>query len=337
MMKSNRLLLGVLLGSALLAAVLWGRNAYMTKMKVKDYDFAVPDTARIGKIFLANRNGGQITLERKGPANWLLNGKYKARQSGITNLLEVFAGVQLRNRLPEASIANVVKDMGAYGVKVEIYDLRGKLLKAYYVGSVTAGEDATYLMMADSDMPYCVMEPRRGNIRVSYMTNEQDWRDKALLPFDAKEYKRVWLQYSQVPQKSFDLLADNGGYLAQPLIAGTPVLGKYRAGSAESFLDALPRWVAEGFQNDNVYRDSVSLLQPFATLGFELKDGRRDTVRLYPILSRDQEGNPLTTNNKQPLIERYFANASWGDFYSVGSMLTEQVLRPYEFFVTNSK
>ncbi|HNE48846.1 MAG TPA: hypothetical protein PK806_06670, partial [Saprospiraceae bacterium] len=42
----------------------------------KDNDFAVQDTAQIGKIFIGDRNGNSALLTRNG-VWWMVNQKYK--------------------------------------------------------------------------------------------------------------------------------------------------------------------------------------------------------------------------------------------------------------------
>jgi hypothetical protein len=336
MSKTNRFLLLALIVLGAAAFFVWKRGDLKSSIAGNDYNFAIKDTSNIGKIMLANRNGGKIILERKGVSNWLLNGKYKARQSGVNNLLEVIWGTQLKYRLPRQTIPNVVQGIATTGVKVELYDLNNKLLKAYYVGGVTAGEDGTYLMMENSNEPYCVFEPRRGNIRVSYFTKEEEWRDRAVFCGSGADYKRVWVAYLQQPNKSFDLMKTGSTYEVKPFAQAVPTTkGKYRIGSAETYLDGLPRLVAESFQNDNKYKDSLVLVMPFCMIGTELQNGQKDTVRLLPILSRDQYGRPITDEKGKNLIERYYAISSRGDMYSVQDRLTSPILRGYEFFFSN--
>jgi hypothetical protein len=333
MNKTNLwLLIGLLLAGGL-ATFLVMRGKQNTSLKGSDYDFGIKDTTAIGKIFLVNRNGGTITLERKGPANWVLNGKYRARQSGIDNLLEVMWGLELKFRLPRKSIPNVVGEMGSIGTKVEVYDLAGKVMKVYYVGGVTAGEDATYMMMEGSNEPYCIYDPRRGSVRVSYFTNEDDWRDKTLLPFSADEYQSAGLYFLQQPQKSFKVNRKNGSFEVLPGLPGTPMpTTKVRPGSVETWLELLPRWVAVELQNKNPYKDSISHLVPFCVLAIELKSGATDTIRLFPNVSRDQFNNPIVNGKGEPIIETYYATNQRRDFWVMQDRLTKPVMLPLQFF-----
>ena len=60
-----------------------------------DMDFAVKNTEDITRIFLADRGGQRVTLERKD-GFWLYNGKYVARPTAVQTLLETIQNMNVR-------------------------------------------------------------------------------------------------------------------------------------------------------------------------------------------------------------------------------------------------
>ncbi|MFN0215575.1 MAG: hypothetical protein ACKVT2_15060, partial [Saprospiraceae bacterium] len=146
--------------------VLGGAAWYALSIKKKqsgthvawDMDFAVKYPKNIGKVFIADRKGGTATLEKNGN-QWLYNGKHPARPSAVESLLETFANVNVLNIPPHGAVPGMVKELSADGIKVEIYDLKGKSMKTYYVGGVTNDERGTVLMMEGSEQPYLVHVP----------------------------------------------------------------------------------------------------------------------------------------------------------------------------------
>ncbi|MCB9291126.1 MAG: hypothetical protein H6560_27725 [Lewinellaceae bacterium] len=48
----------------------------------------------------------------------------------------------------------MVESLATEGMKVELYDKDGGLLKAYYVGGSTSDERGTYMIMEGAEQPY---------------------------------------------------------------------------------------------------------------------------------------------------------------------------------------
>ena len=82
------------------------------------YDFAVADTASITKIYMANTGGKQLTLDKQQPGQWLVNGKFKARNDCIKNLLACIKDLQVRNPVAKSALENVSKQLATSSTKV---------------------------------------------------------------------------------------------------------------------------------------------------------------------------------------------------------------------------
>src|SRR5438105_1951440 len=81
--------------------------------------FKVEDTASIDKIFMADKNGKQVTLERT-KSGWIVNGKYPARQDAMSLLLYTMRMVDVKSPVAHAAKKNILKLMSGRSVKVEI-------------------------------------------------------------------------------------------------------------------------------------------------------------------------------------------------------------------------
>src|SRR5438045_4136329 len=99
-MKKNTIIyLTIFVILAIVAAILWLKRTESTLPKSLT-DFAVTDTASITKMHLTDKLQNDILLEKKGPGYWTVNGKYKAKQVAINNLLETIKEVQVKNPVP---------------------------------------------------------------------------------------------------------------------------------------------------------------------------------------------------------------------------------------------
>ncbi|MBK7477887.1 MAG: hypothetical protein IPI11_18475 [Haliscomenobacter sp.] len=133
------LLLG---GSALVLAFKFRRPYASLK---EERRFAVPDTSRIGKIFLAHRDNETVLLERKG-THWIYNGKWMVRPGAMENLLDAVRRIEIKCQPAQAAVPKTwFGILGSEGIKVEIYE-RNRPLAVYYVGGQHPDERGTFVI-----------------------------------------------------------------------------------------------------------------------------------------------------------------------------------------------
>ena len=77
--------------------------------KTEDGDFAVKNVDDIYKIFIANKDGYRVLLERKKD-HWLYNGKFKAREYSIGDLLKTISSIEMKYTTPRGAEKNMIKD-----------------------------------------------------------------------------------------------------------------------------------------------------------------------------------------------------------------------------------
>lgn len=170
-----------------------------------DSNFNIKDTASIGKIFLASRDGTTILLERSKDGNgWMLNNEYKALPSTVTSLLSTFYQQEGRHPVPQAIHNTIVKALAGSGVKVEVYDRSGEKMREFYVGGETKALDGSYMLMAGSDKPFVVEIPGfPGYLSSRYTTELLDWRDRSIFLLNKEDITKVSIQYPGEGLNSF--------------------------------------------------------------------------------------------------------------------------------------
>ncbi len=176
-----------------------------------DTDFAVADTSCVNKIFIANKNGGKVTLERKENSGWMVNDKYPARADDIQLLLETFLKVQVRYPASAGARENLIKSFATRAVKCEIY-CNGKLHRIWYVNHETQDLKGTYCLLQDpnADKPFetvYVLEIPGfiGIITPRFFTSEENWREKKILTLLPTQIKNVTLNLIGQPDSSFSI------------------------------------------------------------------------------------------------------------------------------------
>lgn len=336
-MEKNKTLILSALVLLLGAAASWYIFSGNSKSTVAGADrkFAVKETEKIQKIFLADREGNTTTLERKGES-WVYNGKWPVRPSAIKNLLEAIRNVEMMYKPSLAAVPNMVKSLAAEGIKVEIYDRQNQLMKSYYVGGATADETGAYMIIEGAEQPYVTYIPGwTGNIRYRYSLVGEDWRDRTVMSFLPEAIQKVSVEYPKQQNQSFILEKNAGNFEVKPFYELTPVIRKpYRNRSAESYLTGFEQLGAEAFETKNPGKDSIAQLVPFAIVKVTDTNGKSIEARFHPIFV-DKTYQDVNTGKylNSPPVERYYAYLpESGDFFLVQDRVFQKIFRPYAFF-----
>jgi hypothetical protein len=329
-MQKNILLLLLFLGLGGAAFYL-----YNTKKDVKssslapDMDFTVRDTASVTKIFLANRNGTTILLERQ-KENWILNGKGSARQSAVTMLLNCLSKQQVKYVPPASANRTMIAGLSTFGIKTEIY-LNGssKPAKVFYVGDVTPDEIGTHMIMEGSEQPYVVHIPSFvGALRERYMMNPDEWKDRRIFAENLETIQTVGVEYPFQKANSFLTERTKDGFVVKPFYATQQTFpaAKARRGLAESYVNQYRQINSEGLDSYRANRDSISRLVPFCVVTITKTDGTQKQARFHSAETQ------IDTKTGQPVTFRYYVNGSWGEFYLAQHNVLGPIFRGYDYF-----
>lgn len=333
-MKRTLLLaaLFALLGAGAFYAVYYKKNNNASRVSW-DMDFSVAETEKIFKIFLADRLGKSITLERQADGRWLCNGKYPARPSAVNTLLETMRKQVVSYIPPDAAVEGMVKSLASEGIKVELYGKDGDKIKVFYVGGVTNDERGTFMIMEGAEQPYVVHVPSFvGQLRLHYMMNEIDWRDRTIFSEKPESIQAISVEYPQQRSESFKLeKTGEANYAVSPFYSTTPVSqNPQRKGAAEAYLLQFESLGVEAFENENTLRDSVQALIPFAIVTVKRENGSEKQMRFWPLSfeSRMDDGRQA--------VNRYFA-ATDSDFLLVQERVFGPVFRGYRYFFESGR
>lgn len=331
----------------LLIFLLLGGSAYwytqkekgqITTVRTDDRHFAVKEVDQIGKIFIADRTGLNTTLDRKGD-HWIYNDKHRARRDAVDNLLQTISGLEVKFIPPNTAVPNIVKTLAAHGVKIEVYDLNGKIMKTYYVGGTTNDERATYMILEDAEQPYAMHLPTmEGNLRLRYRIEGDEWRDRSVFWDKPNDIDFVSIEYPKQKNKSFKIERKNNGYIVEPFFDVTPTITRtFRKGFDEKFIQDFTGLIAEDFINDAPERASKASQVPFSIITVKNKKGETTSAKFHPVRHLNPDGTPKTADelNAKATIKRYHVEHSSGDFMLVQDLLFGKIFWSYESFFEN--
>lgn len=304
-------------------------NPKTTMTENSDWNFAVKEVDQIERIFFADRKGKKVDLKREGKT-WIYNDKYKARPNGIENILNAVSRVSLKYRPPHKAIQPMIDDLATKGIKVEVYGKNDKILKTYYVGGSTVDERGTFMIMEGSENPYVVHIPTwEGHLRGRFFFGDKNWRDRTVIAEEAANITSVSIEYPNKKNKSFVIDKEGETYSVRPFYEITPRTTKaLNQGNVKAYLDAYKYLAAEGFENENVLKDSITAHTPFCIISLENKIGKQSKIKLYPIIDRDPNGKPYPDAK----VERYLVKNENADYYLIQHLVFRKLLVAYDYF-----
>lgn len=324
----------------ILFLIIGGFTFYLTSKKdtkttilTEARNFAVADIDQVHKVFLADRNGKNITLERKTDY-WQLNGKHRANPSSVSNLLNTIQKLKIKYTPPRTAIKNIINDIATNNIKVEIYNQSGEKIRGYYVGGVTNDELGTHMIKENEEEPFVTYVPGfEGSLRVRYMTAEMNWRDKAIFQERLANIESVSIEYPKQKNKSFKIERVGQKFNVLPFYENTPKINRPVAqGQIEKYLIGYERLVAENFANHYEERDSIVQLLPFSIIRLKTANTAEKVVKLHPIIKRTKEGQMIVSDSGTGIIEKYFADVNGADFMLIQQLVFGKILWGYESF-----
>lgn len=268
-MKKNLLYATVLLG--LLAFAWWlTQQDDRSTLDPLETSFNVSDTAAVDRIFIADKAGRSVLVERQPAGHWVVNDTYRARPEVVEYLLATLLQMEIKSPVPRAAINNVKSLMASVGKKVEVYS-KGKKLQAFYVGHSTIDSRGTYLIKEGAELPYIVQIPGwEGYISPRFFTGLEDWRERVLMRLAPDSIAEVRVQYLENPaqdyilrmptERKFQLLSGDGN------TEFTVNLDR-----AKAVFQGPSKFIIEGFENRSPMRDSILEAAP-VTMRYQITE-----------------------------------------------------------------
>ena len=298
----------------LMAALIWFLSNDKKSTISLENNFAISDTASVSKIFISDRNGTTITLNRM-KKKWVINNKYGVRRDAINTILTTINQIKIQRPVSKNSFDNVIKNLATTGVKIEIYTNQETPNKTYTIGSSTANHLGTHMFLNGSKTPFIVHIPSfNGFLSPRYgiqgnKISEQDWRTTNIFSLKAEEIFSVIVNHIQKPVNSFTLTTDSMTLLNY--------LGNRVSFKQEKVLQLLN---AFKLLNCETYKDEKEKIM-FATQLHELIVNN-DTLRTYSIIS----GKLVKDKKNNFNVKRMYATLNNGELMLIQDYVFNKVL-----------
>ncbi len=302
-------------------------------------DFAIPDTAAVDRIFIADKQGGVADL-RRTEYGWSVNGM-PAKDYSVNLLLRTFKLVELRSPVPKDAQATILRVMAGTAKKVEIYQGGDKPVKIWWVGQSTQDQYGTYMVLevpgkGRSSVPYEMgMAGFTGVLGTRFHTDIDSWRSSRLTYYPKlSDVTKVQVDRPDSASESFSVTYAGGDSLklfdaqGREMPMDTDLVQNLmlaiRIGSYESFERRLKP----------AQRDSVIHSKPWYILTITSKHGEQR----IPFWKKDpapgeknMEFQPVTTD-----VNRMYALANDTALVVVQRYWWDQVVRPLASLMSRS-
>lgn len=353
MKKKNLIIIAAVavVGIVALIVALQGR-----KKATFSQDYNISDIDAVDRIYLADKEGNETLLERTADSVWYVTcdgRQYPTNRSMVDLLLETLHTMQIRQQVNRNAIPNVIKDISARAIKVEVYgkaprlDIFGlhlfnheKKLVTYYVGRETQDMMASFMFREGDKVPYIIHIPGfRGFLTPRFVTEPLKWRSHTIVDLDVYAIASIDLEIPSMPLESFSVVANGEGFDIVPAATGTPVaqfdtvrvaqlLSSFAWLNFDEFASIVP--------NSN---DSSLTVAPRAVLTITDTAGHSTEVRTYTKYFNpdDREAMPDTAMYNTFDLDRLYAIIDHRDTVLIQYFVFDRILQPLNYFLGYSQ
>ncbi|MEP7170028.1 MAG: DUF4340 domain-containing protein [Bacteroidota bacterium] len=290
-MKKNKLILIIaLLLCAIAAYFLITQKSGTIKQELKD--FAVEDTASVTKIFIADKFGHSVFVERETAGKWNVNGKFPARQDAVNMLLLTMKNMEVRSPAGKGAYNTIMKELSSKGRKVEIYQ-EGKLAKTYYVGGATQDMLGTFMYLENSTVPFVLYIPGfDGYLTTRFILEEDEWKQRTVLDLSIENIASVISQDLEQPQNSILITRQpNGDFLLSTYPDKKPVESTEQ-NKIQNYLSGFTQVTYEmESRSEKEFLDSIKAVGPFSILTVTDVKNTTTTIKMFrmPLSERSMQ------------------------------------------------
>ena len=305
--------------------------------------FTIADTASVGKIFLADKSGQSILLERKDNV-WMLNKDYKAIQEHVSTLLATLATQTPMHPVTEEQHDFVIKNLATNGVKVEVYNNSGEKLRTFYVGGQVQSQTGTYMLMENAERPYVVQVPGMiGYLTPRYGTEVKNWRDRNVINIAPEDLRSVSINYTSEPLNSFTLTQDGDAKLSVDVDPGLSKGHDLNINRAKGYTHFFKNVNSEVILNGNFGLDTLfKTLTKRLSIDVTDKNNKKQHVDVYWMPENRRSKNQLTMDPDIPDgydADRFYATINnFKDTVIIQRVSFDKLFRKaYEFYQVDTQ
>lgn len=353
MKKRNLIIIAAVavIGIVALVVALNGR-----KQSTFDQNYNIEDINAVTRIYLADKQDNESLLTRTGDSAWTVkidDKQYPANQPMVDLLLETLHTMQIRQQVNRNAIPNVIKDISARAIKVEVYGraprinlfglklfMHEKRLETYYVGRETQDMMASFMFREGDKVPYVIHIPGfRGFLTPRFVAEPLKWRSHTIVDLDVNAINEITLDIPSMPAEGFSIVNNGSGFDLVPAATGKPV-PQFDTVRVAQLLSSFTWLNFDEFAAIVPNADDSSLaVAPRAILTITDTTGRQTELRTYIKYTNpeDRAAIPDTAMYNTFDLDRLYAIIDNRDTVLIQYFVFDRILQPLSYFLGNDK
>lgn len=309
-------------------------------------DFAIADTASIGKVIITDQDKNRVELERKDAGYWSLNTKFRARIDAINLILATCNKIKMKNPVPENARENIIRNLAVSYHKVEYFNLDGDPLKTWYVGHAAKDQEGSYMILetpgeGKSDLPYVTYIPGfAGQLTSRFFASEKEWRFTGIFNYDPKSIASVKMVNYDAPEESFEVRADKNDIFSLIDHKGKSI-PQFDTVAVRQFLVNFRKIHFETFNKGvltAVQEDSIKKARPYYSIRVTEKSGEStDLIIFHKNVPKKDVSGADYVGDYQWDPERAFALIPSGEIVVIQFFVFDKILWPVYAFTHSTR
>jgi hypothetical protein len=299
-------------------------------------NFAIEDTASIGKIFIANMGGLKNTLQRQGN-QWTLNNTSMASKEIVNLILSTLKRMEVRYPVSGKELNTVIKEMAGENKKVEVYNKKGDLIRAFYVGGVPTDNIGNFMLIEGSKTPFVVSIPGFvGTLETRFAVRENDLKKRAVIEIPFQSLAQIDVNYMSTPDSSFSINVESRDsfkvFNSKNKIS--IAVSKQNKQRLFDYIDFLKQVNCEAFENERSNKENILKKGSFATITIRKRNNEVLSVDLYrkdvdrsTTQQFDNKGNAMLFDS-----DRFYGLINNKDFVLLQDYHFGKLLRSINYF-----
>lgn len=318
--QKNYIIIGVIILLCIITAVVLLTREDSTL----EQNFHIEDTRKITRIVMEDRDGNKTDLKKTNDSVWTVNNDFQAAPMMVSTLMETLQNMRVRGPVAKAAHANIVKQLSARNVKVDVYVQsyyinigfiklfkKEKLEKTIYVGDQTMDNMGTYMMVKGKNNPSVIHIPNfRGYLSTRFTADANEWKTHTIFKYNPNDIALIRVELPQLPEESFEIYSEGNTFHFKLLkekerlsafdtIKVTALISSFFDLNFENVAKNIPK-----IQVDTIFSKSPSFI-------FTVKDKKGNTKSLKTYMKLN-EGTWVSENDKDDFYEIFDINRMYG-------------------------
>lgn len=252
-------------------------------------EFSIADTASINKIIITDVHGESITLKRN-KNKWTDEDNSCINQPSVQFIIETIKNIEFKSYLPDASLENFKNKMLTQHIKVEIFT-NGKWNRNWYIGPATQDHYGQIMLLeteeGKSKNPIITsVKGEHGIIDPRFFADKRKWLCTEIFSLNSDEIESVDINFTNDSEKSFKVVNSKVPTVYQnnnKIPSDPSAVLRYLQNYSKIHFNLA------NYELNKKQIDSLKKTTPFATLKLTEKKGKKTLLKLFKMVSANQQ------------------------------------------------